>query len=183
MLLEALRNNNSKAFEEIFNRYWYDLLKIACAKTKSREEGEEIVQDIFANLWKNRNSLLISNLSFYLYAAVRKRVISNIRSKLVHQKYWDYYSQFITEKTSATEEAVEYAALDEAIENALRQLPEKSQQIFRLNRLQGYSVSEISENMKIPKRTIEHYLTKSLRQLRLHLKDYILFLFLVFGVC
>jgi len=174
ILVEALRNGNKKAFEEIFNRYWYDLLKIACARTKSREEGEEIVQDIFASLWKNRNTALISNLSYYLFSAVRKQVISNVRSKIVHQKYWDHYSQFLQQDSLVTDEDVEFAALDEAVENALRQLPEKPQAVFRLNRLQGYSISEISKNLNIPKRTIEYYLTQSLRQLRLHLKDYIL---------
>lgn len=169
-----LRNNCRRAFEEIFKRYWADLYRVAYARTKSREEGEEIVQEIFATLWKNRNALIIDNLSNYLFSAVRKRVISNIRSKIVHQKYWDFYSQFIPEGTLATEEAVAYAALDEAVENAIRQLPEKPQQVFRLNRLEGYSVSEISKNLNIPKRTIEHYLTKSIRALRVHLKDYIL---------
>jgi RNA polymerase sigma-70 factor (ECF subfamily) len=175
-LLLELRNNCRKAFEEIFKRYWTDLYRVAYARTKSREEGEEIVQEIFASLWKNRNTIIIENLSHYLFSAVRKRVISNIRSKIIHQKYWDFYSQFIPEGTFATDEAVEYAALDEAVENAIRQLPEKPQQIFRLNRLEGYSVSEISKDLNIPKRTIEHYLTTSIRALRVHLKDYILIL-------
>jgi RNA polymerase sigma-70 factor (family 1) len=177
VLLAALRNGDKKAFEEIFNRYWFDLLKIACGRTKSREEGEEIVQDIFTSLWKNRNTILISNLSYYLFSAVRKRVISNVRTKIIHEKYWDYYSQFLQRDALVTDEDVEFADLDEAVENALRQLPEKPQQVFRLNRMEGHSVSEISKNLNIPKRTIEYYLTQSLRQLRVHLKDYILFLF------
>jgi RNA polymerase sigma-70 factor (family 1) len=175
-LLLELRDDSRKAFEEIFKRYWADLYRVAYSRTKSREEGEEIVQDIFAALWKNRNTFVIENLSHYLFSAVRKRVISNLRSKMVHQKYWDFYSQFIPEGTMATDEAVDYAVLDEAVENAIRQLPEKSQQVFRLNRLEGQSVSEISKNLNIPRRTIEHYLTKSIRALRVHLKDYILIL-------
>jgi RNA polymerase sigma-70 factor (family 1) len=173
-LLMELRNNCRKAFEEIFKRYWADLYRVAYARTKSREEGEEIVQEIFAALWKNRNTIIIEDLSHYLFSAVKKRVISNIRGKIVHQKYWDFYGQFIDDGTFATDEAVAYAALDEAVEIAIRQLPEKSQQVFRLNRLEGQSVSEISKNLNIPKRTIEHYLTKSIRALRVHLKDYIL---------
>ena len=175
-LLVQLRNDCRKAFEEIFKRYWSDLYRVAYSRTKSREEGEEIVQEIFAALWKNRNTVIIENLSNYLFSAVRKRVISNIRTKIVHQKYWDFYSHFIPQGSLATEEAVDYAALDEAVENAICQLPDKPQQVFRLNRLEGQSVSEISKNLNIPKRTIEHYLTKSVRALRVHLKDYILIL-------
>ena len=147
---------------------------------KSKEEAEEIVQDIFASLWKNHNILIISNLESYLFSSVRKGVISKIRSKLVHEKYRNYYLQFFPGYSLATEEAVEFNELSTAIENALLQLPEKSRQVFRLNRLQGLSISEISEILKMPRRTIEHRLTKSLRELRIRLTDHLLLLLILF---
>lgn len=181
-LLNRLLNGSRVAFEDIFNRYWYRLFKVANARIKSREEAEEIVQDIFAALWKNRNTLLISNLSNYLFSSVRKGVISKIRSKLVHEKYRNYYLKFFPGYSMATDETIEFDELSSAIENALLQLPEKSQQVFRLNRLQGLSIPEISETLKMPRRTIEHHLTKSLRELRMHLKDYMLFLLLILSL-
>ncbi len=181
-LLKRLLIGDRGAFEEIFIRYWYPLFKVANARIKSREEAEEIVQDIFASLWKNHNILLISNLPNYLFSAVRKGVISKIRSKLVHEKYRNYYLQFFPGYSLATDEAVEFEELSTAIENALLQLPAKSQQVFRLNRLQGLSISEISEMLKMPRRTIEHHLTKSLRELRVHLKDHMLFLLILIRV-
>lgn len=179
-LLKRLLIGDRDAFEEIFIRYWYRLFKVANARIKSREEAEEIVQDIFASLWKNHNILLISNLSNYLFSSVRKGVISKIRSKLVHEKYRNYYLQFFPGYSLATDETVEFDELSTVIENALLQLPAKSQQVFRLNRLQGLSIPEISEMLKMPRRTIEHHLTKSLRELRMHLKDYMLFLLIIF---
>lgn len=179
-LLKRLLIGDRDAFEEIFIRYWYRLFKVANARIKSREEAEEIVQDIFASLWKNHNILLISNLSNYLFSSVRKGVISKIRSKLVHEKYRNYYLQFFPGYSLATDEMVEFDELSTVIENALLQLPAKSQQVFRLNRLQGLSIPEISEMLKMPRRTIEHHLTKSLRELRMHLKDYMLFLLIIF---
>ena len=178
-LLNRLLNGNREAFKDIFIRYWYPLFKVASFRIKSREEAEEIVQDIFAALWKNHNTLLISNLSSYLFSSVRKGVISKIRSKLVHEKYRDHYLKFFPGYSMTTDETVEFEALSSAIENILLQLPEKSQQVFRLNRLQGLSIHEISETLKMPRRTIEHHLTKSLRELRMHLKDYIFFLLII----
>jgi RNA polymerase sigma-70 factor (family 1) len=181
-LLNRLLNSDHEAFKIIFLRYWYPLFKVAKARIKSPGEAEEIVQDIFASLWKNRSTLLIANLSAYLFSSARKGTISKIRSRLVHEKYRNYYLKFFPGYSMATEETIEFHELNVAIENALLQLPEKSQQVFRLNRLQGLSVPEISEILKMPRRTIEHHLTKSLRQLRMHLKDYILFLLLfVYG--
>jgi RNA polymerase sigma-70 factor (family 1) len=178
-LLNRLLNGNREAFEDIFIRYWYRLFKVANSRIKSREEAEEIVQDIFASLWKNRNTSVISNLSSYLFSSVRKGVISKIRSKLVHEKYRNHYLKSFPGYSMITDESVEFEELSSAIENALLQLPEKSQQVFRLNRLQGLSIPEISETLKMPRRTIEHHLTKSIRELRLHLKDYIPFLIII----
>jgi len=174
ILLHELRLGSRDAYEAIFNKYWYAVFKVAYARTKSKEEAEEIVQEIFAGLWKNHESLLVSNLSFYLFAAVRKRVISNIRSRIVEQKYRAYTEQFLQDNALVTDEAVAYTSLSEAVENAVRQLPEKPQQVFRLSHFQGLSVPEISKHLNMPRRTIEHHLTQSLRTLRVHLKDYIL---------
>ena len=178
-LLKRLRRGDEDAFKEIFSCYWYRLFKVARDRIKSREEAEEIVQDIFASLWENHSVLLISDLERYLFSSVRKGVISKIRSKLIHEKYRSYYLQLFPGYSLATEETVKFDELSSAIENAILRLPEKSRQVFRLNRLQGLSVPEISETLKIPRRTIEHRLTESLRELRIHLKDYILFLVIV----
>jgi len=173
-LLHELRLGSRDAYEAIFHKYWYAVFKVAYARIRSKEEAEEIVQEIFAGLWKNHESLLIANLSFYLFAAVRKRVISNIRSKVVHEKYRTYYEQFLQDHALVTDEAVAYTSLREAVEEAVRQLPEKPQQVFRLSHFQGLSVPEIAQHLNMPRRTIEHHLTQSLRTLRVHLKDYIL---------
>lgn len=177
-LLQELRLGSRDAYEAIFNKYWYTVFKVAYARTRSKEEAEEIVQEIFAGLWKNHRTALISNLSFYFFAAVRKRVVSTIRSKTVQEKYRVYYEQFLQGHARVTDEAVEFTALREAVERAVCQLPEKPQQVFRLSHFQGLSVPEIAKHLNMPRRTIEHYLTQSLRTLRVQLKDYILFLLL-----
>jgi RNA polymerase sigma-70 factor (ECF subfamily) len=177
-LLQGLRNGEKKSFEEIFNRYWLQLYRIAYSKLKSKNEAEELVQEIFFNLWQGHQTLLIHDLSHYLKASVKLRVISRIRSKIVREKYWTYYQQFIPGYRSLTDESVEYRDLYGAFEKAMSQLPQKSQIVFKLNRIQGLSIDEISDQLKIPRRTIEHHLTKSTRSLKVLLKDFILSLLL-----
>jgi RNA polymerase sigma-70 factor (ECF subfamily) len=179
-LLEALYKGSKDAFQEIFDRYWYRLYKMAYIRIKSHEEAEEIVQDLFLTLWHKRNTLSIAHLPSYLLVATRRRVISHIRSQITQEKYWEYYQQFVPGHTKTTEETVAYNELHHAIENVISRLPQKSQQVFRLNRLEGRSVAEIAESMKMPRRTIEYHLTKSLKALRIYLKDYILTLIIVF---
>lgn len=173
-LLKAFSAGDKLAFREIFNRYWDQLYKNACKILHSHEEAEEIVQELFASLWNRRAELKILNLSHYLKSAVRKRIVDSLRSKMVHEKYWEYYKRFVPDHASSTEETVSYNELDLEIRRAITLLPEKSQLVFRLNRLEGRSVSEIASFLNLSERAIEYHLTKSLKELRHRLKDFII---------
>lgn len=180
-LLQGLKEGSRSAFEEIFKRYWYPLYKTVYNQTKAHDEAEEIVQELFSVIWEKRDSLVIHNLSNYLFTSARRRVLNHFRSGKVRDRYVDYYlhlNSFIEENA---ETALNYSELTETVQKVLKRLPEKTQQVFKLNRIEGYSISEISENLKLPKRTIGYHLTKSLKEFQLHLKDFItLLIFLLF---
>lgn len=176
-LLSLIRQNDHKAFETLFDRYWYRMFKYAMSVLRSREEAEEIVQDLFACLWQKRHELAILNLSHYLFVAVRRKIIDRARSKFTQAKYWEYYKTHIPEYDLNTEDAVAYNELSHELETAIGILPEKSQQIFRLSRFEGRSVAEISRLLKLSERAIEYHITRSLKHLRLHLRNFILMLF------
>jgi len=171
--------NLCQTFEQIFKKHWHQLYCIAYFKVQSHQEAEEIVQSIFSALWEKRGSLLITNLSAYLQMAVRNRVINHIRGRITQRKYWEYYKAFIPQDKEITEDTVMYDDLADAVEVAVRRLPEKSQRVFRLNRLEGKSIREIAALMKLSEKAIEYHLTKSLKELRVHLKDFIL-VFVIF---
>ncbi len=108
---------------------------------QSTEEAEEIVQNIFSTLWEKRHALEITNLSIYLQISVRNRVVNRIRQKITQRKYWEYYKKFIPVANEETGDAVLYNDLSESVQRAIQKLPHKSQQVFRLSRIEGQSTS------------------------------------------
>jgi RNA polymerase sigma-70 factor (ECF subfamily) len=171
-LLAALRKGDECAFEEIFKRYWSRFYTIARTKIHSHEEAEEIVQAIFFALWEKRETLAIANLVHYLHTAVKNRVINHIRHQITQRKYWEYYRRFIPSQSPVTQDTVDFDNLSEAVTEAVNSLPEKSRQVFRLSRLEGQSTAEIANRLKLSEKAIEYHLTKSLKHLRLYLKDF-----------
>lgn len=173
-LLDAIRHDDDGAFAELFKRYGKQVYKMAYSRVRSREAAEEIVQNLFIAFWDRRTTQSIDNISSYFYTAVKHKVLNVIESQIVQKKYWDYYKNFIPRQENLTEQTVEFNELLAAIEKRIEYLPEKSKKVFRLNRLEGHSITEIANALNLSEKAIEYHLTRSLKELRLHLKDFII---------
>lgn len=173
VLLERLGTGDQNAFQEIYQRYWYKLFQVARRKVLFEEDAEEIVQDIFVDLWERREQLLINDLSKFLFKAVKYQILDYIKAQLVRQSYQNSNQLFNQNTDTQTEEQLALKDLNEAILTGIDQLPSKTQEIFRLNRLEGRSAKEIADILQIPERTIEYHITQALRTMRSYLKDFI----------
>jgi RNA polymerase sigma-70 factor (family 1) len=176
-LLALIAKNDKNAFAKLFNRYWKEAYEAAYAKVGRSEPTEEIVQEIFVRLWDKRASLVIENFRSYLFIAVRNRCLNYIASRAVEEKHWNEYKTLLPQTSDRADKELRYNDLLDQISEGIECLPQKTQEIFRLNRLEGRSVSEIASVLNLSEKAIEYHLTRSLKQLRTHLKDYNLILF------
>jgi RNA polymerase sigma-70 factor (family 1) len=180
LLLQALLADDRGAFAELYERYWQRVFALAYRRLKSREIAEELVQDLFAALWHKRAQLSIQNLEHYLLAAISRRVIDYLRAHQVRTAYADYCRWQQAEATAETEETLAAADLTEAFARALLHLPEQSREIVRLSRLEHFSVPEIALRLNLSSKAVEYHLTKALRLLRGHLRDFVVAILLFF---
>ncbi len=171
-LLRELRNGNADAFEQIFKTYWQKLYTLAKSKLQSHAEAEELIQSLFSSLWEKRETLLIRDLSAYLHVSVKHMVLNNLRTRITREKYWNYYKNFLPHDAEVTAQDVSYDELSTAIEEAVMTLPEKSRAVFKMSRLEGKSNAEIANLLALSEKAIEYHLTKSMKTLKTHLRDY-----------
>ncbi|QNE40839.1 sigma-70 family RNA polymerase sigma factor [Hymenobacter sp. NBH84] len=175
-LLQAVALDNRGAFAEVYERYWYRVFSLAYRKLKSRETAEELVQELFAALWHKRAEQTIAQLDHYLLAAINHRVLSYIRAYRVRTHYAAYCHTVQIETTHETEEALAASDLTAAFLRGVELLPEKSKQVFQLSRLEHQSVEEIATHLGVTSKTVEYHLTKSLKLLRLYLREFMVML-------
>ncbi|GAB2530792.1 RNA polymerase sigma factor [Spirosoma aerophilum] len=174
LLVIYLRNGDQSAFREIYQRYWKKLYNVARRKLQDLNAVEELVQDIFLRLWERRGSLRIDRLDAYLFTAIRYAIINHIKATLVKEKYAGYAFASYNEALFTTDEQMDLDELMNAVERHLNDLPEKTRQIFRLNRLECQTVKEISSQLKVPERTVEYHISQAIKTLRHYLRDYLL---------
>jgi RNA polymerase sigma-70 factor (ECF subfamily) len=175
-LVEALSAGDKRAFEELFARYWKQSHNFVKAKVSSGETAKEIVQDVFTDLWDHRDKRQIHHFAGYLFRALKYKAIDHINGLITQKKYWDHYKVFIPRQSDQTQHDINYSMLVDDLEGGLSDLPEKTQMVFRLNRLQGRSLAEISKSMNLTEKAVQYHLTKSLKELKVYLKDYMLWI-------
>jgi RNA polymerase sigma-70 factor (family 1) len=165
-LVIQLQESNKRAFEEIYDRYWYKLFCIAYHQVGSREESEELVHDIFESLWNKRQETSIRNLSTYLVIAMKYRITNFIKSQITWRKYQEYLILNKIHETYSTDEIVQFSDLSRAVDEVMGKLPEKTSRVFQLSRFENQSVKEISDELHMSEKAVEYHITKSLKALK-----------------
>ncbi|OGX85451.1 hypothetical protein BEN48_14300 [Hymenobacter glacialis] len=172
-LVQALAQDNEKAFAEIYERYWQPLHQQAVRKLGRAEDAEEVVQDLFVTLWNNRGTARIQQLDAYLFSGLKYKIIDCIRAQLVRKAYAATAPLRHKAPTHCTEETLAAADLSLALDASLRSLPGHTQEVFRLSRVEYQSVPEIAARLQVSPKTVEYHLSRSLRLLRRYLKDFL----------
>lgn len=174
-LVTALRDGSHDALTEIFRRHWKPLYLSAFYRLQSHELAEEIVQDLFAELWEKREKLFSGNeclLIAYLNRAVRNKVLNHIRKLAYDKKYWEYCRQSLPVSETSTDQLAEYNDLQEKLNTAVGHLSEKTKEIFVLHKIKGVPVAKISQQLNLSEKAVGYHLTKSVKELRVYLRDF-----------
>lgn len=172
LLLERIRDDDRKSFEQIYNLYFKQLYFYAYKILRDEVIVEEIVQEVYVYLWEKRKQLNInSSLKSYLYTAVRNRCINYIKYELPKRRVADE-----AELNSLTLDAVHennYSSdeLRRHINSAVGELPPKCRTIFLLSREEGLTYQEIAEELELSVKTVENQIIIALKKLRVSLKD------------
>ena len=82
-LLDAIRIDDTTAFEELISRYWFCIYQYTYGKTKSEEAAAEITRNIFIELWEYRFYIPANfSLQVYLHERVRKKIAYYLYKKV-----------------------------------------------------------------------------------------------------
>jgi RNA polymerase sigma-70 factor (family 1) len=171
-LVALLRYDNEEAFRTLYERYWYTLFTTAKRKLRDEDVAADIAQELFLRLWQKRRTLLISNPNAYLTTSLKHLIIDHVRTQLQGEQYASHFIHTASPDTLGTAQTVEFSELTESLNLALQQLPDKTREVFILNRFEQLTIREIAIRLDLSEKTIEYHLSRSLTFLRAHLHDY-----------
>ena len=167
-LVERVKSGDQPALEEIFHRYYDGLCRFTFSLTHSRDDVEDLVQDIFVKIWARRAFWNPKgSISAYLFKAARNQSINFLKSKKINSVsvFADEESLPVEEKEDLIDEINDRDAVA-AVSEAIRKLPERCRLVFTLNRQEGLTYSEIAEVLGISEKTVENQISHALKTLR-----------------
>lgn len=157
-LLIQLRDGNVSAFDELYHRYVKKLMAFALTFFPSKELAQDAVQEIFIRIWEKRSELdPAKNFKTYLFQSVKFYMYNYARDKKPSCPLEDAPEHFLI-KENKVETDLAYQDLESAVFSLIQKLPKVQQEVFRLNKVDGFSAAEIAEKMNLSQRTIEHHI-------------------------
>jgi len=171
-LLPLIANDDEQAFHTLYDRHWKKLLVHALLKLGSPEEAEEMVQTVFINLWRRRQTLQIRfTLATYLASMVKYEIIAHLARQKKEQALKQRLIAGRPVEDHSTLEWLDYEHLREDIERTIAVLPEKCRLVFRLSREEGLSGKQIASSLDISPKTVEAHINKALKILNASLRQ------------
>ncbi|RTE53770.1 RNA polymerase sigma-70 factor [Arenibacter aquaticus] len=182
VLIEGLKKGKEDAYVYLVEHYHNQLCIYANSLIRDDLLAEDIVQNVFVQVWEKRNQLKHDfSLENYLYKSVHNKFIDQYRKgkavMALEKKYIAALELAVEEKDEVQEQKIINILFE-----AIQELPPKCQQIFLMSKKEGLTNIEISEYLNISKKTVEGQITKAFCILREKLgKKYELIMLLVFG--
>ncbi|HMI63407.1 MAG TPA: sigma-70 family RNA polymerase sigma factor [Puia sp.] len=171
-LILQIRQDNREAFSSIYKRYWKELYNDAYHRTRNREKAEDIVQNVFADLWLKPDKQQIANLGVYLHTAVKFQFYKSVSRQKGPSAYLDYLDVLLYSSANA-DDLVREKEIAKVIELWLQALPERRRKIFLMRYAQDMSTNEIAKKLGISRNTVQAQLHTASQSLTVRLAQFL----------
>lgn len=167
-LLELVHTKNDvQAFKKIYFLFYNRLFQLALFYVKSHEVAEEIVDDVFVNIWEKRETLKdVKNFAAYIYVATKNRSLKH-NSKTLGRIFIDLDERgvHLVDSGPNPEIQINEKDMDQFIQNLINGLPEKCQLVFRLVREDQMKYKEVAQLLNISIKTVEYHMGVAVNKL------------------
>lgn len=169
-----MQRDEKDGFEALYRLYYPKLMQFARRYNNSKAIAEDLVHNVFHNVWKNREGIKSNGkLRSYLYTAVRNQSIKYQKRKK-RRGYADLEDLSALESREISPvERIGGKEFEKAIENAIAELPDRRREVFLMSREDNLTYREIAEVLEISIKTVETQMSRSLKFLRYKLSVFL----------
>lgn len=184
-LISQLKKGSHKAFDEIYRMYSARLYAYCMQYTKSRENSEEIVQDVFTKLWINRNSIIQEEtLRSFIFKVAKNQLINSYKSRINSFVFEEYINYCNEEKFSVSDahHIAEYDDFCRSLDKAMKKLSDTQKKVIECTKFEQLSNQETAEKLQLKEQTVKNQLSTGLKILREELQKHLIWIIILLFV-
>lgn len=166
LLNDIALNNNRASFKRVYLFYYSKLFWFAKSFVKTDEAAEEIIDDVFLNLWMQRARLAdIGNFNNYCYMSVKNKSLTHVSKAKLNQVNIDDVEVEIVDSAATGEDKMICSDTAALINNSLSKLSDQCKLVFKLVKEDGLKYREVAELLSLSIKTVEYHMGNALRQI------------------
>lgn len=172
-LIKQLIDGSEDAFDKIYHIYSQRLFGYCMSYTKSRDNAEDIVQEVFIKLWNSRLSIKSdTSLGAYIFTIAKNHIINIYRQRVNSPIYEEYVNYCNSLKISAddTINLIEYDDFITRLNKALQKLSKTQRAVFQYCKIEQLSGKNAAKKLDISEQTVKNQLSLAIKSLRSTLK-------------
>ncbi len=170
-VLHLISMGDEKAFRILFDHYKDRFYYVALKMTDREDIAEETAQEVFIQIWKQRNSLSdVENPDAYFFTILYRQVYQFYKKTALEKKL----KMTIAETPFAknfTDETILAKESERFINEAVSRLPAQQQLVFKLSKEEGLSREQIATQLNISPNTVRNHLSEAMKSIRAYLSD------------
>ncbi|WP_073347226.1 RNA polymerase sigma factor [Bacteroides congonensis] len=169
--IDRIVNGDEAAFYRFMERYSSRLYHYVFALIGQKEPAEEVVSDVFYEVWKNRSGLAeIENMNAWIQTITYRKAISYLRKETGKAEVLlDDIGDFIFAPIQSPDEEMISKEEMEKINDAIQKLPPKCKHVFFLAKIEGLPYKEIAKLLDISVKTINNHIAFALSEIAVKL--------------
>ena len=135
-----------------------NLLRFSKRVAGSAVEAEDIVQECFEVLWKNRDKVEMKSAKSYLFSVAHKKIIDTFRSDVKTQNFESVFTELIGDQEETDDKQLVLLAIN--------QIPALYKELLTLRDLESYSYKEIEEITQLTEAQVKVYLFRARKAIK-----------------
>lgn len=166
-ILTLIKARKEEGLKQLFSLFFDELFNHCYKLTRDKEASEDILQNVFFDLWQNAPRREILNLRSYLYQMVRFQVYSYWSDKPDLTELVEDFNEVLY--IDELNQILDAREVEQTIHEAVKALPGACRSIFELSHFEGLSNREIAQKLVLSDQTVKNQLSKALRLVKNHL--------------
>lgn len=155
-------------YSELYKTYFPQLVMVA-SRWLSKEDAEDLVQDVMVRLWVRRDTMkYLTDFFPYALTAVRNRCLDHLKH-LTYVREYEHTASANLRMAIDMENPMtrmEYCEFEKKVNMAVSSLPTRCRTVFMMSRYEDKKYDEIATELGISLNTVENHMTSALCKLR-----------------